>query len=92
MTSRRTAESNDSFPVPDWIRIGIQPKMLDPDPYQMNTDTVRNIQYKCLLPSSYGEEAFYGNCKVDEEAQCRVKMLDTDPVSNEYGHCQEYPV
>jgi hypothetical protein len=21
-----------------WIRIGIQPKMLDPDPYQMNTD------------------------------------------------------
>jgi hypothetical protein len=23
---------------PDWIRIGIQPKMLDPDPYQMNTD------------------------------------------------------
>jgi hypothetical protein len=25
-------------PDPDWIRIGIQPKMLDPDPYQMNTD------------------------------------------------------
>jgi hypothetical protein len=24
---------------PDWIRIGIQPKMLDPDQYQMNTDT-----------------------------------------------------
>ncbi len=23
---------------PYWIRIGIQPKMLDPDPYQMNTD------------------------------------------------------
>jgi hypothetical protein len=23
---------------PDWIRIGIQPKMLDPDPYQMKTD------------------------------------------------------
>jgi hypothetical protein len=23
---------------PNWIRIGIQPKMLDPDPYQMNTD------------------------------------------------------
>ncbi len=25
---------------PDWIRIriGIQPKMLDPDPYQMNAD------------------------------------------------------
>jgi hypothetical protein len=23
---------------PDWIRIGIYPKMLDPDPYQMNTD------------------------------------------------------
>jgi hypothetical protein len=25
---------------PDWIQIGIQPKMLDPDPdpYQMNTD------------------------------------------------------
>jgi hypothetical protein len=25
---------------PDWIRIwiGVQPKMLDPDPYQMNTD------------------------------------------------------
>jgi hypothetical protein len=23
---------------PDWIRIDIQPKMLDPDPYQMNTD------------------------------------------------------
>jgi hypothetical protein len=22
----------------DWIRISIQPKMLDPDPYQMNTD------------------------------------------------------
>jgi hypothetical protein len=27
-------------PDPDWIqiRIGIQPKMLDPDPYQTNTD------------------------------------------------------
>jgi hypothetical protein len=23
---------------PDGIRIGIQPTMLDPDPYQMNTD------------------------------------------------------
>jgi hypothetical protein len=23
---------------PDWIWIGIQPKMLDPDPDQMNTD------------------------------------------------------
>jgi hypothetical protein len=23
---------------PDWIRISIQPKMLDPDLYQMNTD------------------------------------------------------
>ncbi len=23
---------------PDWIRVGIQPKMPDPDPYQMNTD------------------------------------------------------
>jgi hypothetical protein len=23
---------------PDWIRIGIQPKMLDQDPYQMDTD------------------------------------------------------
>ncbi len=23
---------------PDWIRIGIQPKMLDPEPYQMTTD------------------------------------------------------
>jgi hypothetical protein len=22
-----------------WIRMGIQPKMLDPDPYQMNADT-----------------------------------------------------
>ena len=27
----------DPDPDPDW-RIGIQPKMLDPDPYQMNTD------------------------------------------------------
>ncbi len=23
---------------PDWIRIGFQPKMLDPDPCPMNTD------------------------------------------------------
>jgi hypothetical protein len=23
---------------PDWIRIGIQPKVLDPDPVQMNAD------------------------------------------------------
>ncbi len=23
----------------DWTRIGIQPKMLDPDPDQMNTDS-----------------------------------------------------
>jgi hypothetical protein len=23
---------------PDWIRIAIQPKMMDPDPYQMNTE------------------------------------------------------
>jgi hypothetical protein len=45
LTRRRTAASKDSYPVPDWIWIGIQPKMLDPD-----------------------------------------------PVSNEYGHCQEYPV
>ncbi len=28
----------DPYPDPDWIRIGIQPEMLDPDPYQMNTD------------------------------------------------------
>ncbi len=25
-------------PDPDWIRIGIQPKMLDPDPDEMNAD------------------------------------------------------
>ncbi len=25
-------------PDPDWIRISIQPKMLDPDPNQINTD------------------------------------------------------
>jgi hypothetical protein len=25
-------------PEPDWIRIGIQSKMLDPDPNSMNTD------------------------------------------------------
>jgi hypothetical protein len=25
--------------IKPWIRIGIQPKMLDLDPYQMNTDT-----------------------------------------------------
>ena len=24
--------------IKPWIRIGILPKMLDPDPYQMNTD------------------------------------------------------
>jgi hypothetical protein len=27
---------------PNWIRIGIQPKMLDPDPYQMNRVHIRN--------------------------------------------------
>ena len=34
---------------PDWIRIriGIQPKMLDPDPYQMNTDLQPcSVQYR----------------------------------------------
>jgi hypothetical protein len=32
---------------PDWIRIriGIQPKMLDPDPYQMNTDPKHWFKY-----------------------------------------------
>jgi hypothetical protein len=28
----------DPDPYPDWIRIGIQPKMLDPDPDEMNAD------------------------------------------------------
>jgi hypothetical protein len=51
----------------------------------MNTDTVRNIQYKCLLPSSYGEEAFYGDCKVDEEAHCRVKRLAVLPTVHQDG-------
>ena len=35
---------------PDWIRIriGIQPKMLDPDPYQMNADPQPCIAGKVL--------------------------------------------
>jgi hypothetical protein len=32
---------------PDWIRIGIQPKMLDPDPYEMNTDP-KHCENKCF--------------------------------------------
>ncbi len=34
----KTPSGLDPDPDPNWIRIGIQPKMLDPDPYQMNTD------------------------------------------------------
>jgi hypothetical protein len=44
---------------PDWMRIRIevvvQPKMLDPDPYQMNTDPKHNIyvlQTRTLFVSS----------------------------------------
>ncbi len=38
----------DSDPDLYWIRIGIQPKMLDPDPFRMNTDP------KPCLKSSFG--------------------------------------
>ncbi len=34
---------------PDWIRIGIQPKMLNPDPHQMNADPQPWSQVKIML-------------------------------------------
>jgi hypothetical protein len=38
---------------PDWIgiRIGIQPKMLDtdPDPYQMNTETLHDVRGRAII-------------------------------------------
>jgi hypothetical protein len=36
---------------PDWIRIGIQPKMLDPDPDEMNADP-----QPCLQGRRLGEQ------------------------------------
>jgi hypothetical protein len=36
-------------PDPFWIRIGIQPKMLDPDPDEMNADT----HYATLVFTNY---------------------------------------
>ena len=45
---------------PDWIRIGIQPKMLDPDPYQMSADPqpwsevrIRIIEQKYCYVTSF---------------------------------------
>jgi hypothetical protein len=38
---------------PDWLRIGIQPKMLDPDPYRMNT--VKRPKFDIL----FGENIFF---------------------------------
>jgi hypothetical protein len=37
----------DQNPDPYWIRIGIQPKMLDPDPDEINADP-----HSCLGPST----------------------------------------
>ncbi len=43
---------------PDWIRIriGIQPKMMDPDPYQLNTDPKHCLgsigRFQCAYASS----------------------------------------
>jgi hypothetical protein len=51
---------------PDWIRIGIQPKMLDPDPDRMNADrqpcskAYLNVSiseyFSCASSSSSSEE------------------------------------
>ena len=45
---------------PDWIRIGIRPKMLDPDPYQMSADPqpwsevrIRIIEQKYCYVTSF---------------------------------------
>ncbi len=46
--------SSVSDPDSDWIRIGIQLKMLDTDPYQINTDPKHWNEYRMpvLYPRS----------------------------------------
>jgi hypothetical protein len=54
-------------PDPDWIRIriGIQPKMLDPGPDQMNTESVLQIRNPAFKVDRKGiPYAFYSSCKV----------------------------
>jgi hypothetical protein len=53
---------------PDWIqiRIGIQPEMLDPDPYQMNTDPKHRFHMagsheEFATTSCFSELAFLGS-------------------------------
>jgi hypothetical protein len=43
---------------PDWIRIRNQPKMLDPDPYQMNTDP------KPCLPAHVLQHYLHTGCSL----------------------------
>jgi hypothetical protein len=45
---------------PDWIRIGIQPKILDPDPYQMNTDPQLCYWQPVRKGKSDNHAGFYG--------------------------------
>jgi hypothetical protein len=73
---------------PDWIRIGIQQKMLDPDPYQMNTDPKHRwyllyLVCAATLPVLCGEGLFdagiHGARRHGGLAHCHVHNYQSDP-------------
>ncbi len=74
---------------PDWIRIGIQPKMLDPDPDEMNADphpaftrlelnSVNKIFRKLGYPSSWVFSILSLNIMNPEEK----KIVVSNPASD----------
>jgi hypothetical protein len=58
---------------PDWIRIGIHPKMLDPDPYQMNTDPKPWYYVLYLLAAVSIFAQRHGNKKEGTLASFRIR-------------------
>jgi hypothetical protein len=60
-SSAQTVNFWSSKPLdPDWIRIGIQPKILDPDPYQMNTDPQLCFWQPVRKGKTVNHAGFYG--------------------------------
>jgi hypothetical protein len=57
---------------PDWIRIGIQPKMLDPDPDEMNADP----QHCNRRPLSLALNAETGFCDLNHESSPLCNISD----------------
>jgi hypothetical protein len=76
------------FLVKDWIRIGIQPKMLDPDPYQMNTDPKPSaeVPYGSAEPDPYQNITDPQHCQeltsLEAVGQIRLAQPVTEAVDN----------